>query len=57
LSSEVGVLRLEFVEMFGESLELGCEDVVFVRVIRVARLLLVKLVLEAVDLRETVGSK
>jgi len=43
--------------MLGELLEFGCEDVVIVRVIRVARFVMFKLVLEAVDLRETVGSE
>jgi len=43
--------------MLGESFEFCCEDVVFVRVIRLAGFVMFKLVLEAVDLRETVGGE
>ena len=43
--------------MLGKLLEFGCEDVVFVPVIRVAGLVVLKLVLNAVDLRKTVGSE
>ena len=57
LGREIGVVGLEFADMLGELPELGCENGVVVRVIGEAGLLVFKLILEAVDVRETVGSE